>query len=100
MAFPSLFPSILGAAAEARRVEGACWPDTFCSKLSACCDTRRAARGEDRHYNADEAEFSAEEEYESGGENEVFGMLDTLATADAYQEEDVESADEQDNLYI
>ncbi|KAJ7810972.1 hypothetical protein B0H14DRAFT_2606852 [Mycena olivaceomarginata] len=52
-------------------------------------DTRRAARGEDRHYNADQAEFSdEEEEWESGGENEVFSMLDTLATADAYREED------------
>ncbi|KAJ7080331.1 hypothetical protein C8R44DRAFT_894812 [Mycena epipterygia] len=36
----------------------------------------------------------------AGGENEVFRMLDTLATADAYREEDVESVDEQDDLCI
>ncbi|KAJ7806688.1 hypothetical protein B0H14DRAFT_3483868 [Mycena olivaceomarginata] len=67
------------------------------AKLDTCC----AARGEDRHYNIDEEDFSDEEEgYESGGENEVFSMLDTLATADAYREEDVDSVDKQDDFSI
>jgi hypothetical protein len=33
----------------------------------------------------------------AGGKNEVFSMLDTLATADAYREENVDSVDEQDD---
>ncbi|KAJ7840689.1 hypothetical protein B0H14DRAFT_3457896 [Mycena olivaceomarginata] len=62
------------------------WGPNATQLARARLDTRRAARGEDRHYNADQAEFSdEEEEWESGGENEVFSMLDTLATADAYR---------------
>lgn len=77
------------------------WGPNATQLAQARLDTRRAARGEDRHYKADQEEFSDEaEEYESGGENEVFSMLDTLATADAYREEDVESADEQGDLGI
>ncbi|KAJ7883156.1 hypothetical protein B0H14DRAFT_3750115 [Mycena olivaceomarginata] len=77
------------------------WGPNATQLARARLDTRRAARGEDRHYNIDEEDFSDEEEgYESGGENEVFSMLDTLATADAYREEDVDSADEQDDLGI
>ncbi|KAF8180492.1 hypothetical protein K438DRAFT_1768400 [Mycena galopus ATCC 62051] len=76
------------------------WGPNASQLARARLDTRRPARGEDRHYNADEADFSDEEENESGGENEVFSMLDTLATADAYREEDVESADEEDDLGI
>ncbi|KAJ7795836.1 hypothetical protein B0H14DRAFT_2620574 [Mycena olivaceomarginata] len=75
------------------------WGPNATQLARARLDTRRAARGEDRHYNIDEEDFSDEEEgYESGGENEVFSTLDTLATADAYREEDVDSADEQDDL--
>jgi hypothetical protein len=77
------------------------WGPNATQLAQARLDTRRAARGEDRHYKADQEEFSDEaEEYESGGENEVFSMLDTLATADTYREEDVDSADEQDDLGI
>ncbi|KAF7371737.1 hypothetical protein MVEN_00030200 [Mycena venus] len=75
------------------------WGPNVAQLAHARLDTRRAARGEDRHYNADHLGVSdEEEEYESGGENEVFSMLDTLATADAYWEQDVESADEQDDV--
>ncbi|KAJ7662997.1 hypothetical protein B0H14DRAFT_2425186 [Mycena olivaceomarginata] len=77
------------------------WGPNATQLARARLDTRRAARGEDRHYNIDEEDFSDEEEgYESGGKNEVFSMLDTLATADTYREEDVDSADEQDDLGI
>ncbi|KAJ7840691.1 hypothetical protein B0H14DRAFT_3695455 [Mycena olivaceomarginata] len=59
------------------------WGPNATQLARARLDTRRAARGEDRHYNIDEEDFSDEEEgYESGGENEVFSMLDTLATAE------------------
>ncbi|KAJ7799459.1 hypothetical protein B0H14DRAFT_2617038 [Mycena olivaceomarginata] len=47
------------------------WGPNATQLARARLDTRRAARGEDRHYNADQAEFSdEEEEWESGGENE------------------------------
>lgn len=77
------------------------WGPNPTQLAEARLDTRRGARGKDRHYKADQNESSDEaEEYESGGENEVFSMLDTLATADAYREEDMEGADEEADFAI
>lgn len=57
-------------------------------QLSQCSvDAHLPARGEDRHYSDNMSDEDVEEDpgQESGGEDEDFGTLDALDTADAYR---------------
>jgi hypothetical protein len=59
------------------------------AQLSTCAlNAHLPARGEDRHYedkSGDERDDESDEEIESGGEDEDFGTLDALETADIYR---------------
>ncbi|KAJ7632028.1 hypothetical protein B0H17DRAFT_1280950 [Mycena rosella] len=63
------------------------------AEISACVvDAHVAARGEDRHYGRNVSDD--EEGEDSGGEDEDFGTLDAVETADIYR-----NAEERSSLY-
>ncbi|KAJ7648902.1 hypothetical protein B0H17DRAFT_1163757 [Mycena rosella] len=63
------------------------------AEISACVvDAHVAARGEDRHYSGSRSDD--EEGEDSGSEEEEFGMLEAIETADVYR-----NAQERDRLY-
>ncbi|KAJ7652934.1 hypothetical protein B0H17DRAFT_1147272 [Mycena rosella] len=63
------------------------------AEISACVvDAHVAARGEDRHYSGSRSDD--EEGEDSGAEEEEFGMLEAIKTADVYR-----NARERDRLY-
>ncbi|KAJ6626104.1 hypothetical protein B0H10DRAFT_1781982, partial [Mycena sp. CBHHK59/15] len=63
------------------------WGPTAAQLALCVVDAHLLARGEDRHYDGSELDDKVDEEVarESGGEDEDFGMLDAIETADIYQ---------------